>query len=358
MQRSSVNLSDVATRAGVSKSTVSRVLNNKLGHNFCVSDELRRKIHKIARELNYRPNLIAQSLTKQRTAMVHIFGGAHALSDLGNIFQTVVNTVTEEIYKAAEDFDVTVDMSPHDADTNELPPWRINGAIILSRCSRATLEELEQSSTPYAVVNGPCGPNGSSVVPDDVQGMEVAVRYLVKLGHKRIAYAGPCSKHIAGHSSIADRRQTYLKEMSHLGLSAIEERTGLIDSPRDFLESAVTKHEATAIIAYGHMEGLNLMQAAHSLGIAVPEQLSVICFCDEYANSVMSPGLTFIDLRSQEMGLVAAQLLLGAINDSNIMKPARVIVKERLIIRQSTAPASNQGIALECPEKVEAEIRT
>ena len=113
MAKSVANLGDVAAAAGVSKSTVSRVLNNKLGNGFAVSSEVRQRILEIALQLRYRPNLMARGLTNQRTRMVSVLGGAHALSDMGNIYQTVINSITNVLDNAPGGFDVTVDMSQH-----------------------------------------------------------------------------------------------------------------------------------------------------------------------------------------------------------------------------------------------------
>lgn len=341
MIKPSVNLSDVAAQAGVSRSTVSKVLNNKLGNGFSVSEEVRQRIITVARKLNYRPNLIAQSLSMQSTRMISVLGGAHALSDLGNIYQTVVNNVTEIIDAAHKSFDVTVDMSQHNGDTNELPAWRIDGAIILAKCTPETMKELEHGYIPYVVVNGPCKTSGSCVVPDDVGGTRLAIHHLFELGHRRIAYAGPRQKHLFGHSSITDRHDTYVSELTGLGLKPIESPETSLDSAAEFLESAVIKNGATAIVAYGHMEALNLLQAAHTLEISIPEQLSLMCFCEEYANSVMSPGLTFVDVRSEEMGRVAARLLLKQIEKPEEAKPEYVKVDEKLVIRESTAPVKS-----------------
>ena len=81
-----------------------------------------------------------------------------------------------------------------------------------------------------------------------------------------------------------------------------------------------------------------MMQAAHGLGIAVPRQLSLVCFCDEYANSVMSPGLTFIDLASKTMGQTAAALLLERIEQQQTKKSECVKLDLNLVLRESTAP--------------------
>lgn len=337
MANAVANLSDVAEKAGVSKSTVSRVLNNKLGNGFSVKEDVRRRVIDIARQLNYRPNLIAQSLTKKQTRMISVLGGSHALSDLGNIYQTVVNNVTAVIDGSPEGFDVMVDMSRHGSDVSELPGWRIDGAIVLATCSEVTIKELEASGTPYVVVNGPSGPGGLQVVPDDVGGMRLAVEHMVELGHKKIAYVGPKGKVLEGHSSLRDRHDTYLEEIAKYGLTPIIGHDDLPGGIDEFLESTVINGGATAVIAYGHMGGLNLMQAAHRLGIAVPERFSLICFCDEYASSVMSPSLTFVDLRTREMGRVAAELLLSEIRQPGRTDQRSVCLDERFVSRESTA---------------------
>ena len=138
------SLNDVAELAGVSKSTVSRILNNRLGNGFSVKEEVRQRVIETAKRLNYRPNLIAKSLTMRSTQMIHIFGGNHALSDLGNIYQTVVNNITKVMDSTAKGYDVTVDMSSHVSQDSEMPAWKIDGAIILARCTDSTMKEIVQ----------------------------------------------------------------------------------------------------------------------------------------------------------------------------------------------------------------------
>ena len=337
MAKSVANLGDVAAAAGVSKSTVSRVLNNKLNNGFSVSIEVRQRVLKIAEQLRYRPNLMARGLTNQRTRMVSVLGGAHALSDMGNIYQTAINSITNVLDNAPGGFDVTVDMSQHALGTSELPAWKIDGAIILAKCTIQTIEEIKHSGAPYVVINGPADSSGSSVTPDDIGGTELAVKHLVQLGHTRIAYASAPLRHLAGHSSLRDRHDTYVKELNARGLETIKGHEEPFTSAVDYLKSAVITQRATAVITYGHMSALNIMQAAHSLGIAIPRELSLIAFCDEYAASVMSPGLTFIDLDSKEMGLIAAEMLLEKIENPDQSQSRNVKIQEKLVFRDTTA---------------------
>jgi LacI family transcriptional regulator len=269
--------------------------------------------------------------------MISVLGGSHALSNLGNIYQTVVNNVTFALGGTPEGFDVTVDMSQHKAEKSELPAWRIDGALILAKANEATFSQLQQMAIPYVVVNGPNLPGGFSVVPNDVQGTRVAVQHLIELGHKKIAYASPPLERLVGHSSIPERHDTYIEEMTLAGLEPMFAPDLMLQSPIDFIKKMVFDNGATAILAYGHMGGLNLMQATHTLGLSVPEQLSLMCFCDSYANSVMSPGLTFVDLRTEDMGKVAAELLLEQIRNPELSGSRCIKLDERLVLRNSTS---------------------
>ncbi|MBM4104426.1 MAG: LacI family transcriptional regulator [Planctomycetes bacterium] len=342
MKSSVPNLDDVAKQAGVSKSTVSRILNNRLGNGFSVKEEVRQRVLKIAMKLNYRPNLIAKSLTMRSTRMIHIFGGNHALSELGNIYQTVVNNLTQVIDSLFEGYDVTVDMSRHTNDISEMPAWKIDGAIILAKCSQLTIDEISQMGIPYVIINGACPKEGCSVVPNDVEGTRIAIRHLIDLGHSKIAYCGPLAPYLEGHSSLKDRYETYLSEMRKCGFEPVLGSHETQDSAENFLKEVVLARGSTAILSYGHMGALNLMQAAHTLDISVPDQLSLLCFCDEYANRVMSPGLTFIDLCSEKMGKIAAELLLDQIHNPNKTKARHIVLSEKLVMRNTTAPLARR----------------
>ncbi|MHC4186575.1 MAG: LacI family DNA-binding transcriptional regulator [Planctomycetota bacterium] len=213
MAKKKANLSDVASLAGVNKSTVSKVLNNKLGDGFTVSDEVRKKIFDVAKRLNYRPNLIAQSLTSNQPQMIVVLGGNHALRDRGNIYQTVVNEITEYFEKSLQNYVVSINMSHHGSNLSELPPWKVSGVIILASCSTATMAELEESKTPYIVINGPADSSGLSITLDDVDGTRQAIEYFIELGHTNISYASPLKTLLAGHSSIKDRQHTSLRSL-------------------------------------------------------------------------------------------------------------------------------------------------
>jgi DNA-binding LacI/PurR family transcriptional regulator len=116
-----------------------------------------------------------------------------------------------------QNLDVTVDMD----NASEVPGWKVDGAIVLQSATPAAMQELELGSIPYVVVNGSAGGNGCSVVPDDIAGPRLAMRYFLELGHTRITYAGPLPTLSESHSSVADRNNTYLHEMKENNASPI-----------------------------------------------------------------------------------------------------------------------------------------
>lgn len=339
MSKTVVNLSDVASHAGVSKSTVSRVLNNKLGNGFTVRNDVKKRILEAVEHLNYKPNLLAKSLAKQRTKMISVLGGSHALRDLGNIYQCVINNITK-VFNTQPGIDIIVDMSHHKPGVSHLPAWKIDGAIILAQVNDRTFEELNKRGVPCVVINGSMPDKSSCVKPNDVQGMKLVVEHLTELGHQRIAYANAPSTRLDGHQSVADRHSTYLTELDSKGLEPIDGHDFSLECSEKFLRKTVVDQKATAVIAYGHMNALNLMQAAHRLELAIPNDFSLICFCDEYATDVMSPNLTFIDLQSKKMGEISAEIMLAYLNNRDSLQHKNIVIDEKLVVRKTTAKPS------------------
>lgn len=354
MNKTVANLNDVANHAGVSKSTVSRVLNNKLGNGFSVSSPVKKRIFEAVEHLNYKPNLFARSLTKQRSKMISVLGGAHALRDLGNIYQSVINSITK-VFNTQLGIEVIVDMSHHKPNASHLPAWKIDGAIVLAQANDLTFDELNRRGVPCVVINGPMPKTGSCVKPNDQQGTKIAVHHLAYLGHEKIAYANAPSTRLDGHQSMTDRHNTYLSELKNLGLTPIPNHDRPFENPEQFLIDTVKTANATAILCYGHMNALNLMQAAHRLDLSIPDDFSLICFCDEYAANIMSPNISFVDLQSQKMGEIAAEIMLAYLNNSKHTQHKELILDEKLVVRKTTAEYKHRKTI---PDKMRIKVQS
>lgn len=325
---------EVAAHCGVSQATVSRVLNGNFNHGFSVRREVHQKIVEVASALGYRPNLAARNLVQRQTRIIVILGCDIALGWPGNIYQAIIDASVETLHIG--DYNVCMNIPNLTDNRCELPPWKVDGAIVLQECSPETIEEMERANIPYVVINGTGGPNGSSVIPNDVEGTKLAVRHLVELGHTHIAYAGPTREH-RKHRSINERHDTYLSELERYGLEPIRNHNKAFNSASAFLASSVMKHHATAILAYDHVEAMRILHAAHMLEIQIPLQVSLICFNDEYLCSIVTPPLTTVAVPSKQMGLLAAKMLLERMRSSEDHNPMSEKLSQNLIVRASTA---------------------
>jgi LacI family transcriptional regulator len=329
-------IKEIAVHCGVSQATVSRVLNGNFKHGFSVRRELHQQIIEVANSLGYRPNIAAKNLVRQKTSVITILGCDVAMGWPGSIYQTIVESCVRELHSG--EYDVCMSIPNLAKDRCELPPWKVDGAIVLQECSPETIEVLERNNIPYVVINGVGGANCSSVIPDDIEGTRLAMRHLAELGHTRIAYAGPTCGH-KRHRSIADRHETYLSELAKYGLKPIPDHDKIFGSATAFLSSSVMKHHATAILAYDHIEAMRILQGANTLEIQIPEQVSMICFNDEYLCSIVAPPLTTVAVPSRQMGQIAANMLLKHLQSPADFHPECVKLQQGLVVRASTAAA-------------------
>jgi LacI family transcriptional regulator len=179
----------------------------------------------------------------------------------------------------------------------------------------------------------------------------MALRHLVELGHRRIAYLDHPSVD-ATHLSVFTRRDAFAQAAKELQFETpkveVPSLSGL--APWDsyyepFLRRTVIEGNATAVLAYSHYGALSLLRTAHDLGLSVPKDFSLVCFNNEPVISLSIPSLTAVDVPSAAMGEAAAQILLhemrgeganGEGNRDDGAKPVCRKLEERLIVREST----------------------
>ena len=332
---SAPSIAQVAELSGVSKSTVSRILNNHQD-NFSVKAETRQRVLDAAEQLNYRPNPIVRSLSAKQTNLIAVLG----LSDFGTAIrggtEEAANALMHQLYDRGYELCVNV-LSPREP-AYAPPRWRVDGAIVVDNSSAEEIEALDRSEIPYVSLNGPAGARGSSVTVDDEAGTRAVVHHLTALGHRRIAYAGPDEYN--WHSSLVSRRDAYLNSLREIQLEPVPGYDGLGVSAFDTLRSAVIDHGATAVIAYHPLMAVKMMRAAVTLNLRVPQDVSLICFNDLAPCADLVPSLTAMSLPSRLMGQTAADLLLERIDNPDA-PPRHVELPEQLVIRESTAPPTS-----------------
>ncbi len=333
-------IADVARVAGVSKSTVSRVLGGKTRY---MRAETRERVLQAINTLGYRPSVVARSLVSKRTQTVGLL-----ISDIGNPFY-------HEVIRGVEDVAVAHDYSIFFCNTNydparsrqhfhSLVDKQVDGVLFMASgdYSSWTLDEAAQHALPLVLVDwnvedAPPQSLLSKITLNFVPGIHEAIAHLVSLGHTRIA-------HVSGPHKLATarkRKQAFLDAMEKHGLDAAQapviEGDLRVAGGRQALGAILEiAPRPTAVLAANDLTALGLLWEARNRDISVPEQLSIVGLDDITLASQVTPALTTVSLPRYDLGKIAMQLLLEMLQSGECFTRR---VDTRLVIRQSTAPS-------------------
>lgn len=312
---------DVAEYAGVSKTTVSRVLNNS-GY---VSPENRERIERAIRELGYRPNLIARSLKTKETRQL-LF---HA-PELSNPFYMEVYKGMEEY---AEEHGYTIVVSSR-FDVDIVNQRQFDG-IILSAVQPDYEKELVALNIPVVVTSYTRSLlTFPSVGIDIEEGALAATTYLLGKGHREIAFMT--------NSGILDdtRYNGYIRGLKEAGIYHGNDLLVSDNKPHSPFEQGwrmalsllESKKRFTAVFAFNDAIAIGAMSAFHSKGCRIPEDISVVGFDDILQARFTCPPLTTIYMPKYEQGRESARLLLKTIQGVEVES---MTLQTRLVERAS-----------------------
>ena len=328
---------EIAKIAGVSPTTVSKVINNYPD----VSDKTRAKIKKILEEENFLPNSQAQFLSTKKTWTL----GIVYFEDLGVGLNHPFFSGVIEAFKRQSDkygysllFESKNDRLKNDTFLEYFKYRCVDGiAIICTDPNDKETLELIESDFPIVVIDM-FNKNTSTVTSDNVQGCSLALNYLYKLGHRKIAHIQGVAQADNWPSSI--RKKTYIEVMKKLNLDIPEgyivdgvnfDVSGGYDAMKELLS---LKDRPTAVFASGDKLAIGAIDAIKDAGLRVPEDISVIGFDNIEIAKYVTPKLTTIRQNCQEIGKAAVDILIEQINKKEKLKINKVIPVE-LIERES-----------------------
>lgn len=342
ISRAGGTLQEVARRCSVSQSTVSRVLNNSNPGRFSVSTEVKERILRVARELNYRPSMAARNLTVGKTHLVAVLGVRSIWSERVGPMERAVGAMAEVLDTAG--YEICLQFLSRRHSPFDLPQLRVDGVVVVGVERLEGVQGLEDARLPYVSLDGVVGRRGGLVAPDDSGGTQLALEHLVGLGHRRIAYLDHPAVN-ARHISVVERRAAFWKGRATLGFEVPELNLNQLgaDVPWDtyyepFVRRAIIQGGATAVLAYSHHGAMSLLRTAHDLGLSVPRDFSLVCFNDEPVVSLSVPSLTAVDVQPLLLGRACAEMLLRRMRSVEQSAMPRVRVPEALVARESTAP--------------------
>ena len=334
-KRNNVTIFDVAKEAGVSYSTVSRVVNN---FQF-VKAETRERVQAAMDKLGYVANVKARSLAGGRSQMLGLL-----LYDFESSYQVeIVRGIDAEV--SALNYDLMLYTTHHRRQKEstlvaKLTQGLVDGLlIVLPSNLEAYLEDLDGRNFPYVLIDhAGAGISSNTVKATNWQGSFEAVTYLADLGHQRIGFV----QGVMTVDSAQERLAGYKAALAEHGLAM---DTTLIQ-PGDFdwqsgYEAThsflAMSHPPTAVIASSDVCAFGVMEGFLEKGLRVPEDVSVIGFDDIPEATTVRPSLTTVRQDLRQMGRIATRMLVDCIDNPD-HTTQQIELPMELIIRESTAP--------------------
>ena len=330
-RKTRIGLKKLADHLGLNPATVSVVLNDVPGRS--IPQATRDRIKAAAKQLNYRPSLLARSLRNRRTLTIGIL-----VPELGDGYHTQVMSGVGDHLMEAGYFYFT---AHHRHRKNLVEEY---GRMLLSRGADALIAidtALEHGfSVPMAAVAGHRQiPNVTNVVLDHRFAAELALTHLHSLGHRQIAFM----KGQSFSSDSEERWESLIAVAREIGIEIRSETT--VQLERDLTSPELGYpvmqqllsggRKFTALVAFNDISAIGAIRALQDLGLNVPEDVSVIGFDDIKVASFNNPRLTTIRQPLANMGRIAAQCVLNQLNGSERFRK-QITVEPELVVREST----------------------
>ncbi|MCX3291936.1 LacI family DNA-binding transcriptional regulator [Streptomyces sp. NEAU-H22] len=327
-------MADVARMAGVSKQTVSRVLND----HPAVRPETREAVSQAMRALGYRPSRSARSLASGRTRMLGVISFDAARYGPASIL-TAINTAAQEAgYLVSSIALDTADRATVIEAVNRLSAEGADGVIAIAPqlwVGRA-LAETTDLGTPLVVLESPLDDGTPLITGDSRTGARKATEHLLALGHPTVWHiAGP-----AGWTSADLRLTSWRATLRAAGAAVPDPLVGdwSADSGYDLGRRLARRPDVTAVFASNDQMALGLLHALHDSGRSVPGDVSVVGYDDIPEAAHFLPPLTTVRTDFAEIGTRSLRLLLDRIDGPGRHPRADTLVPVDLVTRASSGP--------------------
>lgn len=328
-----VTLKAVAQQLGLTPGTVSAVLNNSAASRS-IPERTRKRVLEAAREMNYRPNFFARSLRVQRTYTIGVI-----LEEIGDGYGSTVVSGIEEYLREKNYFFLTV---AHRHDKKLLQTY---SQMLLARGVEGLITVdtsiTEAPGLPTVAVAGHSTiDNVTNIILDHRKAAEIGLKHLKDLGHRDIAF-------LKGQPQSSDsevRWNSICEVARELGIRIRPELVVQLEGTDSTPELGYPFGKAllarkvpfTALFGYNDISAIGAMRAFQDAGLRVPEDVSVVGFDDIATATFCIPPLTTVRQPLKRMGMIAAQTLLGRLDDSAEYE-AEIAVEPEFVERRSTA---------------------
>lgn len=339
-----ISLRDLAAYLGLSRSTVSFVLNNSPVAQG-LTQETRKRVLKAAADLHYKPNYFARMLNNKRSQMIGILSPDLAEDYDSEILNGIELKLIERNYLYF--------VSSHHWDKalirQRLQVFAERGAegVILINTPIATAQNLPLVSIGSVKNDFPA----TRIIVDNAHGIRMALEHLYGLGHRKIAF-------LKGHALSSDTESRWtacVETMSAMNLRIFKEHAVQLERIDNRLNSLREGYIAgerllkvrrpfTALLAFNDLSAIGAIHAFRDAGKRIPEDISVVGFDDTHAATIIQPALTTVRQPLTQMGTLAASEMLVRIEDPG-SEPRRISIEPELVVRQSSAVCPRSGVS-------------
>jgi len=333
-----VTIKDIAKAAGVSPSTVSRVISN----HSRISKATTEKVKRIMEEMGYHPNVMAKSLVSKTTKTLAIVLPRPAEELFQDFFfGELLRGILAHSTKAGYDMLLAAATSPADEQdtiSRLVLGRRVDGVVLLSsRQNDPLIKLLAKHEFPTVLIGRTEGhDNIISVDTDNVQASFDATTHMLNQGHTKIGFViGPPNLTVS-----VDRLAGYRKAMEEAGLTINPE--WIVDG--EFLQHSGYRAMSfvmnipdppTALIVIDDVTAFGVLRGLNELGFQVPHDISLVSFNNIALAELASPAISSVDISTYQLGYTASHLLVRRIQE-NLASQARNIIPHRLVVRESS----------------------
>jgi LacI family transcriptional regulator len=333
---SKLTLEEIGKLAGVSRSTVSRVINDQPG----VKSRIRDQVLKVIDETGYVPNPAARSLAANRTGLLGLVIPRSVATFFGDpYFSRLTQGIAQACYAHRYILSLFLFYTREDEE-NLLPTISQNsfldGLIVQATSdSDPVIPHLLESSIQFLVLGSlkKMDPRLNFIDVDNLSGGYQATTHLINLGHQRIA-------HLAGildNRPALDRKEGYQKALSDHGITTDPQliKEGYFTEEGGYnATKALLKHKPDAIFAASDTMAVGVLRAAREAGLSVPGDLALVGFDDLIPATTSTPQLTTVHQPIQQFGVNAVDMLMDIISDGNTL-PHQAVYDTHLVVRES-----------------------
>ena len=339
----SITIKDVAKRAGVAPSTVSRVI----ADNPRISTETKKRVRKAMKELGYHPNINARNLAVRSSQSIGVIMPSSADVALQNpFFPEVLRGIGSYLHEV--EYSLYVSTGGDEESTFEEVQRMVNGnrvdgiILLYSRMNDPIQKFLMKKNFPFVIVGKPSENESEITYVDNnnIQASKDVTNHLIELGHQHIAFIGG-SKEL---TVTADRLEGYQSAINEASLPLPNEymvHTAFLKSGgREAVEKLFQLDTPpTGLVVADDLMTLGVINALEELGIACPKDVSITSFNNLYLSEITTPPLTTVDIQIYNLGVQSARYLLEL--TKNKEEPAkRIIIPYEIKYRKSTTPIS------------------